>query len=49
MLKEIGKQARLEMEAFFGKRVFLELFVRVTRDWPEDERMLRELGYGETT
>ncbi|HPC04428.1 MAG TPA: GTPase Era [Syntrophales bacterium] len=48
MLKEIGRQARLEMESFFGKRVFLELFVRVTPDWPEDERMLREFGYTRT-
>src|SRR5262249_58886435 len=31
-LKEIGRQARLELEAFFGTKVFLELFVRVERD-----------------
>lgn len=49
MLKEIGTQSRLEMESFFGKKVFLELFVRVTRDWPEDKRMLHDFGYGETT
>jgi len=48
MMKEIGRQSRLEMESFFGKKVFLELFVRVTRNWPEDERTLRELGYWET-
>ena len=45
MLKEIGKQARLEMEKFFGTRIFLELFVRVSKDWTRNERMLTELGY----
>lgn len=45
MLKEIGRQARLEMEAFFAARVFLELFVRVRRDWSKSKRELKELGY----
>jgi GTP-binding protein Era len=45
MLKQIGTRARLEMEKFFGTRVFLELFVRVTRDWTRDSQMLEEFGY----
>jgi GTPase len=45
MLKEIGTQARLEMEKFFAAKVFLELFVRVAKDWTHDPRMLREFGY----
>jgi GTP-binding protein Era len=45
MLKEIGTKARLEMEKFFAARVFLELFVRVAKDWPNDPRMLQEFGY----
>lgn len=45
MLKEIGTQARLEMEKFFDKRIFLELFVRVSKDWTRNERLLKELGY----
>ena len=45
MLKEIGTQARKEMERFFAVRIYLELFVRVRRDWTRNERMLRELGY----
>lgn len=49
MLKEIGRQSRVEMESFFGRKIFLELHVRVTRDWPEDERMLREFGYSRTS
>ena len=45
MLKEIGTQARKEMEEFFAVRIYLELFVRVRRDWTRNERMLREFGY----
>jgi GTP-binding protein Era len=45
MLREIGTRARLELEKFFAAKVFLELFVRVARDWTNDERMLREFGY----
>jgi len=47
MLKQIGTRARLDMEKFFGTRVFLELFVRVTRDWTRDSQMLEEFGYNE--
>jgi GTP-binding protein Era len=43
-LKEIGRRARLELEAFFDVKVFLELFVRVERDWAENPRRLKELG-----
>ncbi len=45
MLKQIGTSARLAMEEFFGTRVYLELFVKVKKDWHEDDFMLRELGY----
>jgi GTP-binding protein Era len=45
MLKEIGTQARLEMEKFFGTRIYLELFVRVKKDWTRNERTLKEFGY----
>jgi len=43
-LKEIGRRARLELEAFFDLKVFLELFVRVERDWAENPRRLKDLG-----
>jgi GTP-binding protein Era len=46
MLKKIGTQARTEMEKFFGTRVYLELFVRVQKDWTQNENMLKEFGYG---
>ena len=45
MLKEIGRQAREDMEAMLGARVFLELWVKVEKDWREDPRELRRLGY----
>jgi GTPase len=45
MLKEIGQKARLEMEALLGAKVFLELRVRVEKNWREDPRALRRLGY----
>jgi len=44
MLKNIGTQARKHMENLFGARVFLELFVRVRKDWTNSERMLTEFG-----
>lgn len=45
MLKEIGMQARLEMEKFFAARIYLELFIRVSKGWTKDSRMLKEFGY----
>jgi len=45
MLKKIGTAARLEMEKFFGTRIYLELFVKVQKDWTQNSRMLGELGY----
>ncbi len=47
MLRRIGMKARIEMERFFAAKVFLELFVRVQKDWTTDPRMLREFGYGD--
>lgn len=45
MLKEIGTQARVEMERFFAAKIFLELFVRVRKDWTKDAKWLKEFGY----
>jgi GTP-binding protein Era len=44
-LKQIGTQARLEMERFFGREVFLETFVRVESEWSENPRSLTRFGY----
>ena len=49
MLKEIGKRARQDMENFFAARIYLELFVRVTKDWTHNASMLREFGYADKT
>jgi GTP-binding protein Era len=43
-LREIGRRARLELEGLLGKKVFLELFVRVEPGWAENPRRLKELG-----
>ena len=44
-LKKVGTQARIEMEDFFQKKVFLSLFVKVDPDWRESKRELRKFGY----
>jgi GTP-binding protein Era len=46
MLKEIGKQAREDLEALFGCRIFLELFVRVDPGWTQNPHLLTEMGVG---
>jgi GTP-binding protein Era len=45
MLKRVGTQARHEIERLLGCKVYLELFVRVQKDWSENPRLLREFGY----
>ncbi len=44
MLKEIGQQARQELEALLGCRIFLELFVRVDPGWTQNPHLLTEMG-----
>lgn len=44
-LKHVGIDARKEIEKFFGKRVYLELFVKVEPDWRNRENKLRSFGY----
>jgi GTP-binding protein Era len=44
-LKKTGTEARLDMEAFFGKKVFLELYVKVTKDWRDKPQELKRFGY----
>jgi GTP-binding protein Era len=45
MLKRVGTGARKEIEEFIGKKVFLELYVRVAREWRDNPRMLKKFGY----
>lgn len=44
-LKEIGTAARMDLEKLLGKKVFLQLWVKVKQGWSDDERILKELGY----
>lgn len=44
-LKRVGIAARRDIETFFGKRVFLEIFVKVEKDWRNRENKLRSFGY----
>ncbi len=44
-LKKVGMAAREEMEQFLGKKVFLQLFVKVNEDWRNNPRQLRRFGY----
>lgn len=44
-LKKVGTQARKDMETFFEKKVFLQIFVKVNPDWREDSKKLKQFGY----
>jgi len=45
MLKRVGTGARKEIEEFLGKKVFLELYVKVEHEWRDNPRMLKKFGY----
>lgn len=45
VIKEVGRRARLDLEALLGTRVFLDLHVTVDRNWTKDPRALRRFGY----
>jgi GTPase len=45
VLKEVGRQARTDMEKMLERKVFLQLWVKVKEGWADDERALRSLGY----
>ena len=44
-LKKIGSEARLDIEKFFEKKVFLEIFVKVEKDWRNRDKQLKSFGY----
>ena len=44
-LKKVGRESRLDMEQFFKKKVFLELRVKVKKDWRNSERQIKKFGY----
>ena len=45
MIKRVGTEARKDAEEFFGKKIFLELFVKVAKDWREKDKQLKNFGY----
>jgi GTP-binding protein Era len=44
-LKAVGTQSRKDLETFFGKKVFLEMFVKVAQDWRNRPDSLKSFGY----
>lgn len=44
-LKKVGTEARKDIEAFFGKKVFLQLYVKVAKDWRSKDSQLKNFGY----
>lgn len=47
MLKQVGRQARIDMEKLFERKVFLRLWAKTKEGWSDDERALRSLGYSD--
>ena len=47
MIKNIGIKSRTDIEELLGKKVYLELFVKVINNWKEKDRFLNEIGYEE--
>jgi GTP-binding protein Era len=45
MLKSVGSAARVDIERLLNTRVFLELWVKVRKNWRNDDQLLKELGY----
>ncbi|MDR1585773.1 MAG: KH domain-containing protein, partial [Prevotellaceae bacterium] len=44
-LKKVGTEARKDLETFFEKKIYLELFVKVEKDWRNKDAKLRSFGY----
>ena len=44
-LKQIGTEARLDLEKLYGARIYLELWVRIKKGWADDEKLVRAYGY----
>lgn len=44
-LKKVGIKARKDLETFFGKKIFIKLFVKVTKNWRDNDRDLKRFGY----
>jgi GTP-binding protein Era len=49
LLKKVGMEARRDLERFFGKKIFLETYVKVDKNWRNSDKELRNFGYEQTT
>lgn len=47
MLKKIGKEARLELESILGEKIFLEIWVKVQKDWRNKQSLLNQYGFND--
>lgn len=47
LLKKVGQKARVELEEFLGRRVYLNLWVKIKPGWSDDEGLLKQLGYAD--
>jgi GTP-binding protein Era len=47
MLKQVGTDARLDIEKLIGAKVYLQLWVKVKRGWSDSERALQSLGFND--
>ena len=47
MLKEIGTSARIDLEEYFNKKVYLELYVKTMKNWRNNDSLIKELGLKE--
>ena len=47
MLKQIGSEARVEIERILGVKLFLELWVKVKENWTQRDVLIKEFGYGD--
>jgi GTP-binding protein Era len=44
-LRRVGTEARKDLERFFGKKIFIELYVKVNKNWRNNENQLKRFGY----
>lgn len=44
-IKKVGTEARIDLEKFFGKKIHLNIFVKVKKDWRKNEKDLKNFGY----
>jgi len=47
LLKNVGRAARIDIENFLGKKVYLETYVKVVKNWRDKEKYLQEFGLDE--